>query len=187
MKIDLSSLRAGALFGLGALLTTFVWIGAYAAYSTLSVNTNDILSTSKWNELVSYTVPPGAVMAFNLTTCPVNWSQADGNGGRPDLRGQFIRGLNTFDSGATTRSDGKQDTDTRSLAGWQADIFKSHNHPPGNTQNGFMSNTYPDGGIGINWAGAGFIWVGYQMATTGDRWGLETRPRNVALIYCVKN
>ena len=87
-------------------------------------------------------------MAFNLTSCPIHWSQADGNGGRPDLRGQFIRGLNTFDSGATTRSDGKQDTDVRSLTSWQADIFKNHNHPPSNTQNGFMSNTYPDSSIG---------------------------------------
>ncbi|MFZ3232079.1 MAG: hypothetical protein WA194_00815 [Patescibacteria group bacterium] len=72
---------------------------AYAAYSNLSVAGGDQLSSSKWNELVSYSVPPGAVMAFNLPACPTGWSEADGGSGRPNLRGQFIRGLNSTATG----------------------------------------------------------------------------------------
>lgn len=69
--------------------------------------------------MIQYTVPPTAVMAFNATTCPANWSPADGTGGRPDLRGQFIRGMNSFDGGVTTRADGYQDPTTRTLRSFQ--------------------------------------------------------------------
>lgn len=47
-------------------------------------------------------VPTGAIMAFNLITCPSGWSEADGINGRPDLRGEFIRGWNRN----TTGTDG---------------------------------------------------------------------------------
>ena len=37
--------------------------------------------------------PSRAVMAFDLATCPTGWSPANGTAGAPDLRGEFIRGL----------------------------------------------------------------------------------------------
>jgi hypothetical protein len=40
-------------------------------------------------------VPAGAVEAFNLAACPTGWSAADGTGGKADMRGYFIRGLDT--------------------------------------------------------------------------------------------
>lgn len=101
--------------GIGlAVVAASVSVG-YATYATLTASTSEVLSKNKWNEMIQYTVPPSAVMAFNSTACPTNWSPADGTGGRPDLRGQFIRGLNTFDNGATVRSDGNQDPATRTL------------------------------------------------------------------------
>ena len=60
-------------------------------------------------------------MAFNLTSCPTGWSEADGNGGRPDLRGEFVRGLDR----------GRGVDVGRTLATAQADIFKSHTHALG--------------------------------------------------------
>jgi hypothetical protein len=39
--------------------------------------------------------PSGAIIAFNLASCPTGWSAADGGGGRPDLRGEFVRGLDS--------------------------------------------------------------------------------------------
>lgn len=133
-----SGVRKGLGIGLGLVVTAASVSMALAAYATLTATTGETLSKDKWNEMLQFTVPPGAVMAFNLTTCPTNWSPADGAGGRPDLRGQFIRGLNSFDNGATTRSDGKQDTDARTLGAWQADAFQGHKHSIAGLQNAVL-------------------------------------------------
>lgn len=85
----------GFAMGFGIMAAVGLVSVAYATYATLSVAGGDQLSSSKWNELVSYTVPPGAVMAFNLASCPTGWSAANGSGGTPDLRGEFIRGLDS--------------------------------------------------------------------------------------------
>lgn len=184
---NLSSFKSGILFWLGILLTTFVWIWAYAAYSTLSVNINDSLSASKWNELVSYTIPPGAVVAFYGTNCPANWSPADGtaNGvkktdgtpGTLDLRGEFIRGL-----------DNLRGVDpSRTL--WSG-------------QNGslLITEVVNNGGVGMitrqdsqaysdAWPGTGLsaAWISGTIWTYANPYIRTVRPRNVALLYCVKN
>lgn len=142
----------GAIAGLGFALTVLIVSMAYAAlnYSVpmSTVSTGSGLSSVEWNKMVanfgtidaqltsvtSAIVPSGAVMAFNLGICPSGWSAADGTGGRPDLRGQFIRGLNSFDNGVTTRTDGSQDPDCTARTGGcvlrstQADELKSHTH-----------------------------------------------------------
>lgn len=92
-------LRDGMIVGLGICLTVGAVSGAYAAYATLTASPNETLTKDKWNEMLQYTVPPGAVMAFNLGSCPTGWSEADGGSGRPNLRGQFIRGLNSSATG----------------------------------------------------------------------------------------
>ena len=95
----LKKLALGATAGLGFGMAILAVGVAYAAYSGLTASTAETLTKAKWNEMLQYTVPPGAVMAFNLTTCPTNWSEADGNVGRPNLRGQFIRGWNSTATG----------------------------------------------------------------------------------------
>ncbi len=95
----LKKLALGATAGLGFGMAILAVGIAYATYSGLTASTGETLTKDKWNEMLQYTVPPGAVMAFNLTTCPTNWSEADGGGGRPNLRGQFIRGLNSTATG----------------------------------------------------------------------------------------
>ena len=121
------------------------------------------------------TTPAGAVMAFNLASCPTGWVAADGDGGTPDLRGQFIRGLNNFGTGA--RIDGNQDPGgARALGNLQQDEFESHNHQVSATYISTGSRSAPGGAQMAN----------ADLATTFTG-GLETRPRNVALIYCVKS
>ncbi|MDQ1343498.1 MAG: hypothetical protein QG650_217 [Patescibacteria group bacterium] len=93
---------------------TYNWSDPSALRGKVAGN---VVQSSQWNLLVgnvdnlnerlanaesaittlSSATPAGAVMAFNLTTCPTGWAPADGTGSRPDLRGQFIRGMNTFD------------------------------------------------------------------------------------------
>ncbi len=82
----------------------------------------------------------------------------------PDLRGEFIRGLDLgrgIDAG-------------RILGSYQADELRSHNH----TFN-FPNITNNSGGGGIDDAGGGGA-----VYNTNYSGGSETRPRNVALLPC---
>jgi hypothetical protein len=83
----------------------------------------------------------------------------------PDLRGVFLRGLDLskgYDSG-------------RTLGSYQADEFKSHNHG-----NKYVANaTYSYSGGGANNTPAGSIRLPFDGGT-------ETRPKNIALLPCIK-
>lgn len=85
----------------------------------------------------------------------------------PDLRGEFIRGLD----------EGRGADAGRARGSWQASDFKSHTH------------TTPSGAsplsLGGMSAGAAPISQNYQ-SVTGAAGGTETRPRNVALIPVIK-
>lgn len=66
----LKKLALGATAGFGFTVAVLAVGIAYATYSGLTATTSETLTKDKWNEMLQYTVPPGAVMAFNLTTCP---------------------------------------------------------------------------------------------------------------------
>lgn len=86
----------------------------------------------------------------------------------PDLRGEFLRGWDDargIDSG-------------RVFGAWQADDFKSHRH-----QQTAGSQTLTTGSSGRAADGSGNVTTGNYTFYTG---GTETRPRNVALLACIK-
>ena len=126
-------------------------------------------------------MPIGAIVAFNAASCPVGWVAANGTSGTIDLRGEFIRGL---DSGRGVDVG-------RALGTAQIDLFKSHVHNYHNTGNpaDIDDTAYNNATEGI--VGNTFFYNGNQTFTrrspavqpTG---GTETRPRNVALLYCTK-
>jgi len=138
-------------------------------------------------------VPTGAFMPFAMTTAPTGWLKANGAAisrtgiyanlfaaigttfgvgdnsstfNLPDLRGQFIRSW--ADDGITYDSG-------RTFGTTQADDLKSHNH-----------NIYVKGVAG----GINNAVLDGQVATgqygTTNTGGTETRPRNIALLYCIK-
>lgn len=149
-------------------------------------------------------IPYGAVQYFARDTAPEGWLIADGSAisrieyanlftaigtnfgvgdgtetfNLPDLRGEFIRGWVIDREGVMGESG------LRAFGSWQADDFKSHNHPISNGSYGFSNPaiinppttlaTYSTG------VGGGF---GSTVASQG---GTETRPRNVALLACIK-
>lgn len=96
----------------------------------------------------------------------------------PDLRGRFVRG---FDDGAGNDPG-------RTFGSYQADAFKEHNHR--------MVWTWYDGGAGrglvdpvnpvdITYAGQTGGNASWGVTFAGDG-NLETRPKNVALLPCIK-
>lgn len=139
----------------------------------------------------------GMVSAFAGTSAPNGWFQCNGaaisrttyaalfarigttygsgNGSTtfnlPDLRGEFIRGLDS----------GRGIDPGRMVGTLQADSIRSHDHDysvyvPGEPV--VQVNTVPGGQVAV----PNFQTTG---ATTGTG-GAETRPRNVALMYCIK-
>lgn len=90
--------------------------------------------------------------------------------GLPDLRAEFIRGLDNsrgIDAG-------------RALGSAQADMFKAHNHVQRYTQGGG-----PDDGYTIDGSNDPSNQVTTSI-TTAQTGGTETRPRNIAMNFIIK-
>lgn len=85
----------------------------------------------------------------------------------PDLRGEFIRG---WDHGRGV------DT-SRTLGSSQADELKSHNHT-------YVRTDYATSATDYQFAGS--YSLSQATTLTGNTGGNETRPRNIALMYCIK-
>jgi hypothetical protein len=136
-------------------------------------------------------VPAGAVMAFYRSTPPTGWLECNGQSAAaypslvalgitniPDLRGEFVRGWD----------NGKGTDPGRALASSQLDAFQGHFHQ-------FYSDNEQTsgGGGGRNVRNKDFLQSnGTVAAATTDntngtpRTASETRPRNIALMYCIK-
>ena len=166
--------------------------GAWSEWSKLTVSPSELTAA------LGSAVPSGTVMYFAGRTAPAGWLKANGaaisrttyaslfeaigttygaGDGRttfnlPDLRGEFIRGWD----------DGRNVDRGRAFGSAQADELKAHRH-----------KTY--GSTEFSAAG-GEIW-GRQQSNSGQYHdgkafytdtvgGSETRPRNVALLACIK-
>lgn len=108
-------------------------------------------------------IPKGAVVAFDTKECPTGWSEY------VQAYGRFIRGID--------RSGGKIDPDGERLPGKiQGDLFKSHNHSASGTK-----GTHKNGSDG-----SGERVTNSATVDSSSSGGNETRPKNVALLYCKK-
>lgn len=140
-------------------------------------------------------VPAGAVSYFARSTAPTGWIKANGAAvsrttyaalfaaigttfgagdgattfNLPDLRGEFLRGLD----------DGRGVDAGRALGSAQADELKSHTHDLGIYVG---SSPAPNTGA-VSGASSYFDELGTPTDPTG---GAETRPRNIALLACIK-
>jgi microcystin-dependent protein len=163
--------------------------------------TSDTLASSA----IYLTSPAGAVCFVAQNSAPTGWLKANGaaisrtayanlfaaigttfgigDGSTtfqlPDLRGQFLRSwaddAATYDSG-------------RVLGSTQADDFKSHTHPYqpsyhlGNSGGAFNGNAL----IGSASSGGLSTQAAIPSQSTSATGGTETRPRNIALLACIK-
>ena len=136
-------------------------------------------------------IPAGAVMPFAMNSVPSGWLEADGTAvsrstyaalfaaistlygvgdgsttfNLPDLRGYFVRGSGTNVDGTVSGT----------FAAKQADELKSHTHTYT-----FKSTT------GGSSAGGDPNSITNTSVNTGATGGTETRPKNIAMLYCVK-
>jgi hypothetical protein len=112
----------------------------------------------------------GAVVSFNLSTCPTGWKDYQ------PAYGRFIRGID--------KSGNKIDVDsTRAPGTLQNEDLKKHTHAltlVGRSGNKAFIDRPPawgyDDAVGKP-----------STATTNETGGEETRPKNVALLYCEKS
>jgi microcystin-dependent protein len=82
----------------------------------------------------------------------------------PDLRGEFIRGMD----------NGRGIDSSRSIGSAQADELRSHVHT------NVFSSGYAECGNAYGWR----LWP--DNGATDAAGGIETRPRNVAFLACIK-
>lgn len=168
--------------------------------------TNKLMTPATTKQLVdTYNfVPSGAIMAFAMETIPTGWLKCDGSSqlrsaypllfaaintlygqgsssnsttfNLPDFRGAFLRG----------KDDGRGFDPNRSFGSYQEDAFKSHTHK--------ITDTSGDSGGDINngFDSAGDLGQGQPgdpnrpyVETTASG-GTETRPKNYAIVYCIK-
>lgn len=179
----LSLIRSGFFKGVGfslGMMTT----GLFAAAAAMKVFlAGEVISSAELNRNFAISAPEGAIMAFNLAECPEGWAAADGDNGTPDLRGRFIRGMDNMGVGAANVDP---QSELRTLGHEQLDAFQGHAHIFRKLHWG--ENVYP--GLQFNW-GDGFHEDPTDTIVSdginGDpRTSSETRPRNVALIYCMR-
>ena len=186
--------------------TSFVRLSGDTMTGYLTLNANPVnnlhAATKQYVDSVAGDLPIGTVMYFAASSAPTGWFECDGRilntasfpdlfaairytyGGAgvsfnlPDLRGEFLRGWDR------SSVQGARGVDSgRVFGSSQADIIKSHTHPipvdlplayggtrPAPTQRGDLADVGP--GVDATSAQAGA--------------GTETRPRNVAMLPCIK-
>ena len=102
----------------------------------------------------------------------------------PDMRGYFVRGSGTNADGTVAGAFGAK----------QADAFETHSHSV-NASGGknLVSSLYSkpgSGDIAYTLGGTGGVGYGlgpnYNQKNTDATGGTETRPKNIALLYCIK-
>lgn len=170
------------------------------------------LGSIRPEHLYESAIPPGAIMPFARPTAPAGWLICDGRAvnrtqyknlfnaigttfgagdgsttfNLPDLRGEFIRGWD----------NGRGVDPGRQFGSWQADEFRQHNHysdirfnklsARASDIDGAGTTTATDSGGGTYEYRIGQMSNYWDAATLKDTGGSETRPRNVALLYCIK-
>jgi len=162
-------------------LTYFDIVGTYGSLRLISNGSN------AWKLVNNFHVPTGDISAHASTTMPYGYLECNGaslskttyanlyaaigdtwgSGSTyfylPDLRDRFIRGKSS----------------SRSLGSYQADAFKSHTHS-------VPEGTITGGGTGDYTSGDDYTNNIFRYSTTLSTGDIETRPKNVALVYKIK-
>lgn len=126
-----------------------------------------LLSRATYAALWAYAQASGNLAASDGAWVAGQFSPGDGatTFRIPDGRGEFLRGWD----------DGRGIDAGRTIGSAQADNFKAHSHG----SYGFSQQV-----TGVN--GGSSYWMGTSVLLTDGGGGTETRPRNLALLSCIK-
>lgn len=180
-------LKSGFYKGVGITLGFFTTSLVAAAAAMNLFAPGEVISSARINQNFMIAAPEGAVVAFYLNSCPEGWAPADGTNGTPNLRGAFVRGIDN--SGSTLRDpDG-----IRAIGDDQDDAFQGHFH---DLHANYASYSGVMGGIIVtrDSPAIGYTAIQAGSASTIKTDGIngtprianETRPKNVALTYCMR-
>jgi microcystin-dependent protein len=149
-------------------------------------------------------VPAGAVMPFAMNSAPAGWLAADGSNvnrttyaalfsaigttygvgdgsttfALPDLRGIFVRGSGLQTIGGITYNKTFADKEGDAFQGHYHTIRQAANVAGAGTVSRFASGDFNDNGLVTTPVSDG--------ANGTPRTASETRPANIALLYCIK-
>ncbi|MFN8370529.1 MAG: hypothetical protein U0T83_07905 [Bacteriovoracaceae bacterium] len=127
----------------------------------------EVYNGSAW-VYAGQSIPTGAIMAFESTTCPTGWTEYT------TARGRFLRGI---DNGA-----GNDPSGTRAPGATQTDAFQGHWHGEYTSANAGAESGFYAASSG---AGRSSSQAPISDGTNGaPRTATETRPKNVAVLYC---
>lgn len=185
------------------------------AIQTADISDSQITTAKLATVTAQALLPAGAVMPFAMNSAPSGWLAADGaavsrstyatlfaaigtahgsgNGSTtfnlPDLRGYFVRGVGTNADGIASGAFGAK----------QEGAFSSHTHTGTTASAGAHTHTYTfkttTGGtlaggdpnsVGNGTFNTGSAGAHTHTFTTAATGGTETRPANIALLYCIK-
>lgn len=150
------------------------------------------LTKDKWNALVnlvkwSSNIPSNTIWIFYQTNCPAWRKKADWTNWTPDLRWMFLRWM---DEGIWNDPDWA----SRTLGSIQQDSFQWHTHNI--NQNAADKNSRNNSPVwwdlsGYDKRGRNSAIISVTEPTTYStywtpRIANETRPKNIAVLYCIK-
>lgn len=176
-------------------------VGALTGAEFLAMMQGGVTSKSTLALLTAFTAlsapPPGAVGMFAMSAAPTGWLKANGalvnrvtyaalfaaigdvfgagdgttTFALPDLRGEFMRGF-----------DDTRGIDSGRVFG-SAQVATSLTDIPGIAWPGNLNVTAPDSST----ASGSTIWdVGGRTSAASTQYSVTTRPRNIALLACIK-
>lgn len=173
---------------------------------TNAMLTDGCVSTVELSSSVtSMLVPTGAIMPFYRPTAPDGWLICDGSAipaqytaliallgsaNTPNLRGMFIRG---WSSGTSTTSQDPLSS-SRTLGSIQTHGIAQHQHKytdrsPESTNSASPYQGSPYGAQSFTSGGQLFRYnyvLNTLIENSTPAWAEETRPVNIALLYCIK-
>lgn len=170
------------------MITAESWSGLTAnGWNALVNNINDLntrlsnaeATIASQTATISTLAPAGAVIAFNLANCPTGWSEY------MPARWRFIRGIDSTGLNDSVRPlESLQDDALQNIIGTATPAYWNAHWWSFSGAFYWVSqtvNTMWNGPIS-GYAGSG---IGFD-ASRSARTSTETRPKNVALLYCKK-
>ncbi|MBF0298330.1 MAG: tail fiber protein [Oligoflexia bacterium] len=129
-------------------------------------------------------IPSRAIIAFNLETCPAGWIPANGGQNTPDLRGEFVRGLDSGRGVDANRTLSSSQIATHILLDDdQQHVVGAIGYNQTLAEFGYEEPASIPNHLTVLLS---YVTAAHSAAVPTSAFTKTIRPRNVALLYCMK-